>query len=99
MRLALLSFIIVICSNVLGQLKWQPAGREFGYLPKSIKAFKTRDSLNGRPFVAYYIIADLRDKYLDFTTETGRGSRYTPEAYYRKNDSPYILVNGTFFSF
>ncbi len=99
MRCVLLTIAFFIGFNVSAQLQWEPAGNEFGYLPKSIKAFKTNDSLNGRPFIAYYIIADLRDKYLEFTTETGKGNRYSPLDYYKKQDSPYILVNGTFFSF
>ena len=99
MRHALFTIAFLIYFHVSAQLNWQPAGNEFGYLPESLKVFKTKDSLNGRPFIAYYIIADLRDKSLEFTTETGKGARFTPDSYYRQQDSPYVLVNGTFFSF
>lgn len=99
MRYLIFTFIFFCCFPVAAQLKWHPAGNAFGFLPNSIKAFKTTDSLNGRPFIAYIIIADLRDENLEFTTQTGKGSRYTPVAYYRQNDSPYVVVNGTFFSF
>lgn len=81
------------------QLIWKPAGSDFNHLPSSIKAYKTSDSLNGRPFIGWYIIANLRDKDLDFTTETGNGNRYTPSTYYAEKETPYIVVNGTFFSF
>ncbi|HUR10947.1 MAG TPA: phosphodiester glycosidase family protein [Flavitalea sp.] len=92
-------FFSLISVAAFGQLKWKPAGKEFGYLPKTIKAFYTNDSLNGRPFKAWYIISDLKDKNLDFTTEIGNGKRFTPLEYYRNEDAPYIIVNGTFFSF
>ncbi len=99
MRYALPTIAFFICFQTSAQLRWQPAGNEFGFLPQSIKAFKTTDSLNGRPFIAFYIIADLRDKSLECTTDTGKDARYTPDSYYRMNDSPYVVVNGTFFSF
>ena len=96
------SFLLILVSTshfTFSQLKWKKAGEEFGYLPKSISLFYTTDSLNGRPFTAYYIIASLRDRQLDFTTETGEGKRYTPLQYFQMKDSPYVVVNGTFFSF
>lgn len=99
MRYSILTIAFINYFHVSAQLNWQAANNDFGYLPKSINVFKTTDSLNGRPFVAYYIIAELRDKSIEFTTETGKGSRYTPVVYYTQSDSPYILVNGTFFSF
>lgn len=94
-------FIILLplFQRSFAQIKWKPAGEEFGYLPASIRLFYTTDSLNGRPFKAYYIVADLKDKQLDFTTETGEGKRFTPLQYYEMNNSPHVVVNGTFFSF
>ncbi len=83
----------------LAQLKWTRADSAFGNLPPSIKVFKTTDSLNGKPFIAYYLEARLKDRKLEFTTQTGGGSRYTPSEYYKFEDSPYVVVNGTFFSF
>jgi exopolysaccharide biosynthesis protein len=68
-------------------------------LPTSIKVFRTNDSLNGRPFIAYYIQASLKDKNLEFTTQVGKGKRYTPSEFYVREGSPYVVVNGTFFSF
>ena len=99
MLYALLVPFLFSCISAEAQLNWKPANNEFGYLPKSIRAWKTTDSLNGRPFIAYYIIADLRDKHIEFTTATGNGNRYTPAEFYTKQDAPYIVVNGTFFSF
>jgi hypothetical protein len=71
----------------------------FGALPPSIKVYTTNDSLDGRPFKAYYVEALLKDKKLEFTTQSGFGNRYTPSSYYSKEKNPYVLVNGTFFSF
>jgi exopolysaccharide biosynthesis protein len=68
-------------------------------LPKSIKVFKSTDSLEGKPFIAYYLEADLKDKNLEFTTETGDGKRYKPSEYFQLHDNPLLVVNGTFFSF
>ncbi|MFT3822636.1 MAG: phosphodiester glycosidase family protein [Chitinophagaceae bacterium] len=81
------------------QLKWTRVDSAFGKLPASIKVYKTTDSLNGKPFIAYYLEARLKDRSLDFTTQTGDTKRYTPSEYYTKEDSPYVVVNGTFFSF
>lgn len=57
------------------------------------------DSLDGKPFVAYYVEADLKDKKLEFTTQTGHGKRFTATQYYQSENNPLIVVNGTFFSF
>jgi hypothetical protein len=89
-----------LCSiSLQAQLKWKNASAEFGQLPKSVSVFKTTDSFAGRPFIAYYVIANLRDKKIDFTTQVGNGKRFTPFQYYLKEDSPLVVVNGTFFSF
>ena len=81
------------------QLYWKLVDTGFGQLPSSVKVYKTTDSLNGRPFIAYCIVAKLKDHKLEFTTQTGAGKRYTPSQYYDKEDSPLVVMNGTFFSF
>jgi len=81
------------------QLHWQKASNEFDSLPKSIRVFKTSDSLNGRPFKAWCAEVRLKDKHLDFTAQTGQGSCYTPSEYYSREQQPYIVVNGGYFSF
>jgi len=45
------------------------------------------------------VIADLKDKNLEFTTDTTYRRRLTPTQFYQKNNNPLIVVNGTFFSF
>lgn len=59
----------------------------------------TNQPLNGRPFIAYYIEADLRNKKLDFTTQVSTGQRKTPSQFYASENAPAVIVNGTFFSF
>ena len=81
------------------QQNWQRADSLFAPLPPGIKVFYSNDSLNGRAFSAYFVEADLKDKKLDFTTQTGHGKRYTPSQYYANEKQPYLVVNATFFSF
>jgi len=81
------------------QLFWDRVDSAFGNLPPSIKVYKTTDSLNGRPFIAYFIEAGLKDRNLEFTVQTGNGKRYTPFQYYVLEDSPMVVVNGGYFSF
>ena len=59
----------------------------------------TNDSLNGKPFKAFYVSADLRNKNLVFDTDTTFKRRLTPDSFFQKNDQPLLVVNSTFFSF
>jgi len=83
----------------LGQLNWNRVDTAFGQLPKSVQVYKTTDSLNGRPFIAYIVVASLKDRKLEFTTQIGEGKRYTPTQFYEKEKKPLLVMNGTFFSF
>ncbi|MET0244629.1 MAG: phosphodiester glycosidase family protein [Flavitalea sp.] len=96
----ILSFLLLTAGNsVYGQLRWTNVSSEYGKLPSSVKVFRTNDSLAGRPFKAYYVIANLKDQKRKFTTQVGDGKRYTPSQYFLREDSPIVVVNGTFFSF
>lgn len=85
-----------ICTS---QVRWAKASNEFDSLPASIRIFKTSDPLNGRPFKAWCAEVKLKDKKIDFTTQTGEGSCYTPSQFYSKEGRPYIVINGGYFSF
>jgi exopolysaccharide biosynthesis protein len=61
--------------------------------------YRSADSLEGFPSIAYYVSARLKDKHLQFTTATGQGKRFTPDQYYQIERSPYVVVNAGFFSF
>ncbi|HVF80904.1 MAG TPA: phosphodiester glycosidase family protein [Flavisolibacter sp.] len=59
----------------------------------------TDDAIDTAKFKAFYLVADLKDKKLDFTTDTTFKRRLTPTQFYEKNEQPIVVVNGTFFSF
>lgn len=99
LRILFVSIAVLSSFCASSQLRWTKVNKEFGYLPPSINLYKTTDSLDGKPFVGYYIEASLKDINLEFTTQVGNGKRYTPSQFYTQEDSPYVLVNGTFFSF
>jgi len=80
-------------------LKWISADAAFGPLPPSIHVFRTSDSVNGRPFVAYYVSAVLKDKKLTFTARTLENKRFSPQQFYQIEQFPLVVVNCTFFSF
>ncbi len=96
-------FILAVCFFIpfisFGQVKWINVDADFAPLPASVQVFKTTDSLDGKPFIAYYVKAKLKDKKLDFTTDTTLGRRLTPLQFYEKNGQPLLVVNTTFFSF
>lgn len=81
------------------QLNWKKADSLFAPLPSGMRVFICKDSLNGRPFIGYYVEADLKNKKLDFTTQIGHGKRFTPSQYYANENQPCLVVNATFFSF
>lgn len=61
--------------------------------------FRTDDSLDGRPFIAFYVSVRLKDKKLQFAAQTGDSKRFTPAQYYQLEQFPPLVVNCTFFSF
>lgn len=90
---------ILFSINSIGQLKWVNVDAEFQPLPASVHVYKTTDMLDGKPNIAYYLEADLKDKKLDFTVDTTYQRRLSPSKFYEKNDKPLLVVNTTFFSF
>src|SRR5687767_4359758 len=89
--------LLVIAGNA--QLKWTNVDSLYQPLPPTVHIYKTTDSLEGKPNIAYYLIADLKDKKLHFTTDTSKGRRLTPSQFFQKNNQPLAVVNTTFFSF
>jgi len=81
------------------QVKWMNADVEFAVLPKGFHVYQTNDSLDGKPFKAYYAIADVKNKKLHFSTDTTYKRRLTPTQFYEKNSQPLLVVNCSFFSF
>lgn len=65
-----------------------------------MKVFTTSDSLDGKPFRAYYLEADLKDPKLEIVARVGNGQRFTPKQYYEQETGNVLaVVNTTFFSF
>ena len=92
--------LFIINSTILhAQLKWVNVDSLYQPLPSSVHVFKTTDSLDGKPNIAYYVIADLKDKKLLFDADTTLNRRFTPTQFYQKNHQPLVIVNTTFFSF
>jgi hypothetical protein len=89
--------IIFIFANA--QTKWINLDSLYQPLPASMHIFKSNDTLDGKPNVMYYAIADLKDKNLKFTSDTSYKRRLTPSQFYEKNNKPLLVVNCSFFSF
>jgi hypothetical protein len=85
--------------SCFAQLNWKKMDTAFGPLPSSMHIYSTTDSLDGKPFVSYYVSVKLRDKNLSFTAQTGKDKRYTPSEYYLQEDRPLLVVNCAFFSY
>jgi hypothetical protein len=81
------------------QLHWRRVDSAFGPLPSSIHVYRSADSLDGFPSLAYYVSARLKDRAIQFTAATGQGKRFTPAQYYQIEQFPLVVVNCTFFSF
>src|SRR5579875_1618153 len=101
MRLKILfSFLIVFNSTFsFSQIQWQNVDSLYQPLPKSVHVFYTEQKIDTAPFRAFYVIADLKDKKLDFTADTTYKRRLTPLQFYQKDVEPLVVVNCTFFSF
>lgn len=91
-----LSFLLPIFAS--GQLHWTRADSSFGISHRGLQVYHTEDSLGGMPSKAYYVIADLRDRSLFFSTDTTLSRGLTPSGYQQRNPGSLVIVNGTFFN-
>ncbi len=91
--------LVFTFSKVNAQLQWKIVDSIQQNLPKGLKVFFTNDSIDGKPNIAFYIEADLKNKKLQFDVDTTYKRRLTPNEFYLKNNKPYLVVNGTFFNF
>ena len=53
---------------------WQGVDADFGVLPGAMHVYKTADSLDGRPQVAYYVSVPLKDRSVAGPQRLLRGS-------------------------
>lgn len=93
------ALFLIAAIPVRSQMRWINMDAEFGDLPSSVHVYKTMDSINGKPNIAWYIEADLKDKKLEFITDTTLQRRLTPRQFFEENKQPLLVVNTTFFSF
>lgn len=96
---SLIFLALPVSSFAQSGLNWVNVDTAFGELPSSVHVYRTKDLLDGKPNIAYYVIADLSDKKLSFTTDTTLARRMTPKQFYERNNKPAVVVNCTFFSF
>jgi len=88
------------CGSIASaQQKWINVDSAFQPLPANFHVYKCTDSLNGKPFIAYYAEAKLKDKHLNFTADTVKDRRITPLKFYERDKQPLLVVNCAFFSY
>jgi hypothetical protein len=94
--LAVIPLLLTLSSQ--SQLRWRKVDSSFGPLPASVHVYRSPDSLDGLPFIAYYVSAHLKDRRLLFTTQTVKDNRFTPAQFYQIEQQPLVVVNSAFFS-
>ena len=98
--LHIISISLLLVTNIsFAQYHWKNVDSLYQPLPKGIHVYTTHDSIEGKPNIAYYVSADLKDKSLDFTTQVGNGKRLTPTQYFEQEQKPLLVMNCTFFEF
>ena len=90
---------VFISTFSFAQVKWQNVDSLYQPLPPSVHIYFTDSPIDTSPFRAYYLIADIKDKKLDFTVDTSHDRRLTPSAFYERNNKPLVVVNSCFFSY
>jgi len=93
------SILIINYFTATAQVNWINVDSQYQPLPASVHVFKTTDSLDGKPNIAFYVIADLKNKKILFETDTTFKRRLTPTKFFEKNNHTLLVVNTTFFSF
>ena len=91
-----LNFIFIAAN---AQTKWINVDSLYQPLPAYFHVYKSTGSVDGKPNIMYYAVADLKNKHLKFTADTTYKRRLTPIQFYQKNDQPLLVVNCSFFSF
>src|SRR4051812_22418380 len=100
MRKFCFSLLAACCSLFCqAQIKWVNVDSLYQPLPSTVHVYFTNSPIDTAPFRAYFLIADLKDKHLDFTVDTTLNRRLTPKKFYEKDGKPLVVVNCTFFSF
>lgn len=95
----LTGLFLLTAGIIHGQIKWINVDSLYQPLPSSIHIYFTDSQIDTGTFRAYYLIADMRDKDLEFMADTSKGRRLTPAQFYTKHEKPLVVVNCSYFSF
>lgn len=95
----LLLFLSVVPLALSAQLDWKNVTHSFGDLPTSIEVYRTDNLLDGKPNISFLVVADLKDRQLDFRADTTFQRRLTPSQFHQKLQDPLVVLNTSFFSF
>jgi hypothetical protein len=95
----LFSILLSFTQSIFAQIKWMNVDSLYQPLPSSVHIYFTNSPIDTASFRAYYLIADLKDKKLNFTADTTLNRRLTPAKFYEKGEKPLVVVNCSFFSF
>jgi exopolysaccharide biosynthesis protein len=102
MKTPILLLFVTFCilSSLLhAQLKWTNVDSLYQPLPKSVHLYFTDEKIDTGAFRAFYVIADLKNRKLNFTVDTTLNRRITPTNFYDRGNQPLVVVNCTFFSY
>lgn len=80
-------------------MEWRNVDSVYQPLPEGMHVYRSTTPIDGKPNRAFYVIAPLKNKTLEFTTQVGNGKRFTPQQFFQQEGNPTVVVNGTFFSF
>jgi exopolysaccharide biosynthesis protein len=98
-KLLVVLFLFCINPSLNAQLNWQNVSNSFGSLPTNMQVFCSKDSIDQKPNIAFYVKINLKDKQLKFDVDTTLNRRLTPQQFYEKNNHPLLVVNASFFTF
>jgi exopolysaccharide biosynthesis protein len=93
------AILLCIAPFCFSQLIWQNVDSLYQPLPKSVHVYKTESNIDGKANIAYYVEVDLKDKNLNFKSDTSNNRRLTPTQFFEKNKQALLVVNTSFFSF
>ena len=99
MKIQIFILITLLPLGLVAQVHWKNIDSLYAPLPPTVHVFYTNDSIDGKPNIAYYVSAELKDKNIDFATQIGKGKRFTPSQYFETEGKPLVVVNCTFFEF
>lgn len=99
MRKLLSLVLLILPFGLFAQFQWNEVSDSWKNVPAGVKLYDFRDSVDEQPVVAFAAVFSLKAKNNKFTTAHTTNERLTPQAFYEREKKPFLVVNGTFFSF